>query len=253
MIASDEHNIELAATFTAARAGKALNLTPFTLYNPPNRRMPRACGAATANPAPFEEELYGLETAAAERTRYDRLMRTAIKAGKIRPVMRCFCGLSAPGADIMLHLEDYTRYLEPIAICVECHMRLHKRFSQPNRWKLHCLRIRVETAAAYNSVASFFGASGGERADIAHVDFTPDPDRWWESLSLRERDSAPTDYRPRSDSSRSSRASYDSANFSAAARASSPENSSISFAMPSKQKPTARVRKMSTARPLGRT
>ena len=118
----------------------------------------------------------------AERRRYDRLMRAAINAGRIRPVMRCFCGLTAP-ADLMYHLEDYSDYLNPIVICVECHMRLHSRFRAPNRWKLHCLRIRVEPATPYKSVASYFGASRGQRADIPLVDFVPDPDRWWEMLS----------------------------------------------------------------------
>jgi hypothetical protein len=90
----------------------------------------------------------------------------------------------------MYHLEDYRKPLEPIVACVECHMRLHSRFRAPNRWRAHCLRIRNEPATPYTSVGHYFGATRAERVDIAHVDLTSDPSRWWESLSF-ERDATP--------------------------------------------------------------
>jgi hypothetical protein len=118
------------------------------------------------------------------------------------------CGLEsdssyhgAPGRGMQFHCEDYTRPLQAVRICIECHLRLHARFHAPNRWLAHCLAIRSAPAQPWITVGHnrgevrdkeschrkecgrFFCATFGQR-DLPPLDFTPDPARWWERLSF---------------------------------------------------------------------
>ena len=80
----------------------------------------------------------------------------------------------------MFHCEDYERRpVEAVRICVQCHNRLHARFSSPARWYAHLIRIRTKPATPF---ASYVAAGGG--IDEPFTVFTPDPTRWWENLSL---------------------------------------------------------------------
>lgn len=128
-----------------------------------------------------------------ERETLGQIGTAAFRSGnlKLEPICR-LCGLhgtikGTAGGHLMMHYEDYDRPLQPVVICVECHLRLHSRFRCPNRWFAHCLRIRTEAATPYPSVGAYFGATRGQYRDIPAVDFTPIAARWWERLSLDPR------------------------------------------------------------------
>jgi hypothetical protein len=125
-----------------------------------------------------------------ERNAASAIFTAAWRAGRVTLEHRCtMCGLrgtikGTTGGHLMTHYEDYRRPLEPIVLCVECHLRLHSRFRCPNRWKLHCLRVRSENATPYPTVGAYFGATKAQYHDTGPVALTPDPSRWWEVASM---------------------------------------------------------------------
>lgn len=123
------------------------------------------------------------------RSKVDHIQKSAIAAGVM--VFRRACELCGQeGAHIQLHNEDYTKPLEGAhPICVECHMRLHRRFSMPNRWLNHLLLLRQGLkGGAYQSPWLYMKATSGETADIGPVDFTPRDGVWWENLPMERID-----------------------------------------------------------------
>lgn len=107
-----------------------------------------------------------------------------------------------PGRHMMFHAEDYSRRPPAVVrICVECHLRLHFRLKNPNQWKQHCLDIRRAPSRAWIAVSHNRGEERDPalcraktcgrflctifgKPDIAPVDFTPDPGKWWENLGF---------------------------------------------------------------------
>ena len=45
------------------------------------------------------------------------------------------CGITEPEAKIAYHSEDYGSMNEHHALCKGCHIRIHRRFSNPGRWQ----------------------------------------------------------------------------------------------------------------------
>jgi len=124
-----------------------------------------------------------------ERTKLGNIATKAYLAGNFSPPAVCaLCKLQGvikgkESPHLMFHMEDYSRPLECVVICVECHFRLHRRFSFPNRWRRHCEWIRQHHARPYASVYAYMAATAKEKQDIGRLDFKPDPTRWWENLS----------------------------------------------------------------------
>lgn len=52
------------------------------------------------------------------------------------------CGLPPERGMIMCHSEDYNDIHHFYPLCVECHMRLHRRFKDLTGWVNHLLAIR---------------------------------------------------------------------------------------------------------------
>lgn len=55
-----------------------------------------------------------------------------------RPTKCIACNLTTnDNATIQAHNEDYHEPLEYVGICFYCHMAIHKRFSDLNRWRIY--------------------------------------------------------------------------------------------------------------------
>lgn len=102
------------------------------------------------------------------------------------------CEICTQSAGLLMpHLEDYD---EPIKaskfLCVECHMRLHARFSAPVQWVSHLLEVKQnkKVCPPYEIVNQFFKVrfdwSKKPIPDYVSKDF------WYERLSLE-----PVDFR----------------------------------------------------------
>jgi hypothetical protein len=124
-----------------------------------------------------------------QRMQGDRIVKDAIAAGTWNFERKCqLCGLTeADGAYIWVHQEDYTRPIEDARpICVECHMRLHMRYTFPYLWHHYCLALRCgHKPRPWKSNGEFIKAHPFWRIKEAPaVNFEPDPAKWWEMLSV---------------------------------------------------------------------
>ena len=98
------------------------------------------------------------------------------------------CEMCSQGLGMLMpHLEDYTRPLSAYHwLCVECHMSLHGRFSNPVRWVKLLLKLRDGyKAPIYSNVMTFFSRSGIDNSKMP--DFIPDTTRWQERLNITEK------------------------------------------------------------------
>lgn len=86
------------------------------------------------------------------------------------------------------HLEDYNDPLKDArALCPECHMRLHARFSKPGNWLKYCLELREGRTGAYTTVGQYMAATRSEwtAPDATWpILFIPTVGKWWEHLAL---------------------------------------------------------------------
>ena len=100
------------------------------------------------------------------------------------------CGLEPqPGVLIMGHCEDYDDLYDNHSLCVECHMKLHRRFSDPLLWINHLIAVsRGYVAQKYRSAYFYIEDSKNNRT-VRH-DFTDDismatttiGDKWFHKL-----------------------------------------------------------------------
>jgi len=122
-----------------------------------------------------------------QRMKGDEIVKKAIAAGTWNFEKKCsLCGLT--DGHIWVHQEDYARPLEDSRpICVECHMRLHMRFRFPNLWHHYCLWLRQgNKPPVWKNNGAFIAAHPmGSMREAAPVEFTPDPAKWWEMLSVK--------------------------------------------------------------------
>jgi len=77
-----------------------------------------------------------------ERARVGKLQLEAIRSGKFPKPTKCeLCG-KAEG-QLQLHNEDYSRPFDDAhSICRSCHLALHIRFTNPERWEKRKAHIR---------------------------------------------------------------------------------------------------------------
>jgi hypothetical protein len=118
----------------------------------------------------------------AERTAAWKIQKKAIQDGTLiqEPCEMC----TQDEGLLMPHLEDYDQPLIAYHwLCVECHMTLHSRFSNPTKWVKLLLKLREGyKAPKYENVLTFFNKSGWDNSPTP--DFKPDENKWWERLSL---------------------------------------------------------------------
>lgn len=125
----------------------------------------------------------------AERNKADYIQKKAIAKGELVVEQKC-CMCGQTEGLIMRHMENYSNPLDLNAIipmCVECHLKLHSRFSKPVMWIKHCLAVRAGyVSTPYDKVRFFNEKNEGET--IESLGFMPDESKWWECLSLQEQD-----------------------------------------------------------------
>lgn len=100
------------------------------------------------------------------------------------------CGLKPKkGVLIMGHCEDYNDLYDNHSICVECHMKLHRRFSDPILWINHLIAVKKGyVSKGYNSVFLYF--QDVKNGKVQKHDFTSDiafstkslGDQWFHKL-----------------------------------------------------------------------
>jgi hypothetical protein len=78
-----------------------------------------------------------------ERAKVGRLQLEAIRSGKFPKPTKCeLCGASE--GQLQLHNEDYSKPFDDAhPICRSCHLALHVRFTNPERWDKRKAYIRV--------------------------------------------------------------------------------------------------------------
>jgi hypothetical protein len=133
-----------------------------------------------------------------ERNKTIYIQKKAIKEGKLKLKHKC-CVCGQEEGLIMLHLENYFKPIDPDEvkeICVECHLKLHARFHKPMDWLRHCLNVREGIKSpVYFSVFDYIKKNPFGKKDSDPVEFTPDPTKWWENLSLEKLDLKNTIYK----------------------------------------------------------
>ncbi len=77
-----------------------------------------------------------------ERAKVGKLQLEAIRSGKLPKPTKCeLCGTSE--GQLQLHNEDYSKPLDDAhPICRACHLALHVRFNNPERWEKRKAYIR---------------------------------------------------------------------------------------------------------------
>lgn len=77
-----------------------------------------------------------------ERAKVGKLQLEAIRGGNFpKPVACELCGTTE--GQLQLHNEDYSKPFEDAhPICRSCHLALHVRFTNPERWERRKERIR---------------------------------------------------------------------------------------------------------------
>jgi hypothetical protein len=105
------------------------------------------------------------------------------------------CG--GKGGQIMVHCEDYYDLYDGRPICVECHMLLHRRFSQPGVWIKHLVMVsQGYRPTQWKSVGAYFGSTKGFRynpdhyADFLRIDPATLGNEWYHKLLLTKIDLA---------------------------------------------------------------
>lgn len=99
------------------------------------------------------------------------------------------CGGS--GGLMMPHLEDYSNPKNFYPLCVECHMKLHNRFSRPLIWiKLLCdvktgyIPVQWESVSAYMDEGKKFKNELLE--DYKEINPSDLGDKWFHKLKLEK-------------------------------------------------------------------
>ena len=84
------------------------------------------------------------------------------------------CGLEPKrGSLIMGHCEDYNDLYDNHAVCVECHMKLHRRFKSPLIWINHLIAVQNGyVSKGYPHAGIYFKAAEAGRVQIH--DYTDD-------------------------------------------------------------------------------
>jgi hypothetical protein len=77
-----------------------------------------------------------------ERAKVGKLQLEAIRSGKFPKPTKCeLCGTSE--GQLQLHNEDYSKpFVDAHPICRSCHLALHVRFTNPERWEKRKAHIR---------------------------------------------------------------------------------------------------------------
>lgn len=73
-----------------------------------------------------------------QRVRKWQALDLAVKMGLENPASCkpcAICGITEPEAHISYHSEDYSSMNGHHALCKGCHIRIHRRFSNPDRWQ----------------------------------------------------------------------------------------------------------------------
>ena len=73
-----------------------------------------------------------------QRVRKWQALDLAVKMGLEDPASCkpcAICGITEPEANIAYHSEDYGSMNGHHALCKSCHIRIHRRFSNPDRWQ----------------------------------------------------------------------------------------------------------------------
>lgn len=120
---------------------------------------------------------------ASQRTKVGNIQKKAIADGIWNYERKCsMCGLE--NDKIMFHNEDYNTIFEGYPLCIECHLRLHARYSKPNVWKKYMLFVRNGGKGRnWGSVYEFIKGDKYQY-DLPFVEFVSDTSKWWEVLTF---------------------------------------------------------------------
>jgi len=98
------------------------------------------------------------------------------------------CGLQSPTN--MAHQEDYANHKHYHTLCVECHMKLHGRFSKPFIWLRHLNDVKNGyVSTPYNSANHYFSTQKRmqkqefEKNIISPLELG---DEWFHKLSMQK-------------------------------------------------------------------
>lgn len=72
----------------------------------------------------------------------DKVYKIQKTGGLLAPIQRQPCSMcGGKGGFMMCHTENYYNLLDLVPCCVECHMKLHARFSRPGVWIQHLIEL----------------------------------------------------------------------------------------------------------------
>lgn len=94
------------------------------------------------------------------------------------------CGIHAP--NMMGHTEDYDNVYDLRPVCVECHMKLHARFSRAGAWINHLKQVAAGyRCRPWTSVWDYFGNQQDNRyPEYANIDPATLGDKWYHKLLM---------------------------------------------------------------------
>lgn len=90
------------------------------------------------------------------------------------------------GGFIMCHTEDYRNLYDVRPICVECHMKLHVRFSRPGVWIKHLIDLKNSIKPKqWKTVGEYFYSQKSERfIELQTIDPATIGEEWYHKLLM---------------------------------------------------------------------
>jgi len=126
-----------------------------------------------------------------ERTKSYNKLRYLVAKGEVEDWKHkpCeICGLQSPTN--MAHQEDYADHRHYHTLCIECHLKLHSRFSKPLMWIKHLENVKNGyVSIEYKSVNHFFSAIKKQVNDYSNSENLMPTDfgnEWFHNLSMQK-------------------------------------------------------------------
>jgi hypothetical protein len=109
-------------------------------------------------------------------------------AGMIDALPQVCCVCQGHGGLIMGHTENYHDINDLREICIECHMKLHGRFSRPGIWIKHLLDLKEgKQPVQWKSVIQYFAGQDNKRhSEFANIDPSTIGNEWYHQLKMHK-------------------------------------------------------------------